>query len=291
MSIYKPQKIAAITAETGENKARYPIVTVLVLGFLAGAYIALGFLLDIRVIASAPTEWGSIAGFIGAAVFPIGLILVLLAGGELATGNMMAVSLARITRRITTGEWLKNLALVTLGNFVGALFVAYMFGHVVGLTADGPYLEKLVAMAGHKLEDGFLEAFVSGIGCNWLVALAVWLCYASDSMSGKILGIWFPTMAFVAIGFQHVVANMFLIPAAIFEGYYSWGDYFANFVPVWLGNLTGGAIFVGCAYYIAYLRDTSARASVHKVHQEAVQHQEPVQGKPAAVNSDIQARM
>ena len=100
-------------------------------------------------------------------------------------------------------------------------------------------------MAGHKLDDGFLQAFLSGIGRNWLVALAVWLSYGSDQMSGKILGIWFPTMAFVAIGFQHVVANMFLIPAAIFEGYYSWGEYFINFIPVWLGNFVGGALFVG----------------------------------------------
>ena len=74
-------------------------------------------------------------------------------------------------------------------------------------------------------------------------------------MSGKILGIWFPTMAFVAIGFQHVVANMFLIPAAIFAGYYSWGEYFINFVPVWLGNLTGGAVFVAAVYWVAYLRE------------------------------------
>lgn len=261
MAVHKPQQIAEITVMNGVKKARNPILTVLILGFLAGAYIAIGFLLDIRVIASAPAEWGSIANFIGAAVFPIGLILVLLAGGELLTGNMMAVSMARICRRISTGEWLRNLILVTVSNFVGAVFVAYFFGHVVGLTADGPYLAKLVDMAGHKLHDGFLEAFVSGIGCNWLVALAVWLSYGSESMSGKILGIWFPTMAFVAIGFQHVVANMFLIPAAIFEGYYSWGEYFTNFIPVWLGNLTGGAVFVGFMYWLAYLKDAPASAS------------------------------
>ncbi|WP_200965455.1 formate/nitrite transporter family protein [Insulibacter thermoxylanivorax] len=261
MAVHKPQQIAEITVMNGVKKARNPILTVLILGFLAGAYIAIGFLLDIRVIASAPAEWGSIANFIGAAVFPIGLILVLLAGGELLTGNMMAVSMARICRRITTGEWLRNLILVTVSNFVGAVFVAYFFGHVVGLTADGPYLAKLVDMAGHKLHDGFLEAFVSGIGCNWLVALAVWLSYGSESMSGKILGIWFPTMAFVAIGFQHVVANMFLIPAAIFEGYYSWGEYFTNFIPVWLGNLTGGAVFVGFMYWLAYLKDAPTSAS------------------------------
>lgn len=269
MAYYKPQQIAEITVNTGVQKARNPLLTVMILGFLGGAFIALGFLLDIRVISNAPQEWGSIVNFIGAAVFPIGLILVLLAGGELLTGNMMAVPLARMAKRITTVEMLKNLILITLANFLGALFVAYFFGHVVGLTASGPYLDKLVAMAGHKLDDSFLQAFVSGIGCNWLVALAVWLSYGADNISGKILGIWFPTMAFVAIGFQHVVANMFLIPAAIFEGYFSWGDYIRNFVPVWLGNLTGGALFVAGAYWTAYLKDRGQQASSNKAAASA----------------------
>lgn len=270
MSVYTPHEIADVTVEYGIKKARYPVHHVLILGFLAGAYIALGFLLDIRVIASAPAEWGSIANFVGAALFPVGLILVLLAGGELLTGNMMAVSLARVNRRISTWEWIRNLLFVTVGNFVGAVFVAFAFGHVVGLTAEGPYLAKLVEMAGHKLNDGFLEAFVSGIGCNWLVALAVWLSYGSRSMGGKIVGIWFPTMAFVAIGFQHVVANMFLIPAAIFEGYYSWGDYFINFVPVWLGNLVGGSVFVGCAYWSVYLRNKKSQKKDSKMSDYVV---------------------
>ncbi|MEF2968237.1 formate/nitrite transporter family protein [Paenibacillus sp. M1] len=272
MAYNKPDQIASVTVEMGVKKAHNPLLTVLILGFLGGAFIALGFLLDIRVIAGAPKEWGSIANFIGAAVFPIGLILVLLAGGELLTGNMMAVPLARMAGRISTGEVFKNIILITVSNFVGALFVAYFFGHIVGLTSSGVYLDKLVDMAGHKLEDGFLQAFVSGIGCNWLVALAVWLSYGADNMSGKILGIWFPTMAFVAIGFQHVVANMFLIPAAIFEGYFSWGEYFMNFIPVWLGNLTGGALFVAGAYWTAYLKPG------------AVKHQAASAANPATVN-------
>ncbi|GAB6991236.1 formate/nitrite transporter family protein [Paenibacillus pini] len=255
MAYYKPQQIAELTVETGTKKTHHPLMAVLVLGFLAGAFIALGFLLDIRVIAGAPKAWGSFANFIGAALFPAGLILVLLAGGELLTGNMMAVSIARMAKRITTIDVVKNLTLVTIANFAGALFVAYFFGHVVGLTESGVYLTKLVDMAGHKLDDSFLQAFISGIGCNWLVALAVWLSYGSDSMSGKILGIWFPTMSFVAIGFQHVVANMFLIPAAIFAGHFTWGDYIMNFIPVFLGNLVGGTVFVAAAYYLAYLKN------------------------------------
>ncbi|GIP28795.1 putative transporter YrhG [Paenibacillus sp. J23TS9] len=269
MASYKPQQIAELTVETGIKKAHNPLLSVLVLGFLAGAFIALGFLLDIRVIASAPKEWGSFAGFIGAAVFPTGLILVLLAGGELLTGNMMVVSLARMAKKITTLELLKNWVLVLAANFVGALFVAYFFGHVNGLTESGPYLDKLVDMAGHKLDDSFLQAFVSGIGCNWLVALAVWLCYASDSLSGKILGIWFPTMAFVAIGFQHVVANMFLIPAAIFAGHFTWGDYVMNFIPVLLGNLVGGVVFVAAAYWTSYLRDAKPAAPAQRADRKA----------------------
>jgi len=215
---------------------------------LAGAYIALGFLLCIRVTGSAPQEWGSIVNLIGAAVFPLGLQLVLLAGGELLTGNMMAVPLAWVSGKISTRQVASNLLLITISNFLGALFVAFFFSHLAGLSANTAYMDRLVDMAGDKIDATFLQAFLSGIGCNWLVALAVWLSYGSDSMSGKFIGIWFPTMAFVAIGFQHVVANMFLIPAAIFEGYYTWGDYWTNFIPVWLGNLVGGSLFVACAY-------------------------------------------
>ncbi|TVX89592.1 formate/nitrite transporter family protein [Paenibacillus agilis] len=250
----KPNEIAIATVETGAVKARNSLSVMLVLGFVAGAFIALGYLLYIRITAAVPSEWGSISNLIGASLFPVGLILVLLGGGELLTGNMMAVPLARMKQRITTWEAARNLIIITIANFAGAVFVAYAFGHIVGLTASGVYLEKTIAVAGHKLDESFLQAFISGIGCNWLVAIAVWVSYGSKSFSGKILGIWFPTMAFVAIGFQHVVANMFVIPAAIFEGYYTWGNYFMNFIPVWLGNLVGGMLFVAGVYYAAYLK-------------------------------------
>ncbi|MGZ9586388.1 formate/nitrite transporter family protein [Paenibacillus marinisediminis] len=264
----KPQEIKEATIETGVVKARNSLLTMSILGFLAGAFIALGYLLYIRVTADAPAEWGSITTFIGAALFPVGLILVLLGGGELLTGNMMAVPLARMKGRISTWEMARNLIVITLTNFLGAIFVAYFFGHIVGLTASGVYLDKTVSVAGHKLHDSFLQAFVSGIGCNWLVALAVWLSYGAKSFSGKILAIWFPTMTFVAIGFQHVVANMFVIPAAIFEGHYSWGEYLTNFVPVWLGNLVGGALFVAAAYFIAYNKKNQDEAVQSAVKQQ-----------------------
>lgn len=282
MAALKPAQVAELTADTGEHKAHNPTLVVLILGFLAGAYIALGYLLYIRVVAAAPEAWGSMNGLIGALVFPVGLTLVLIAGGELLTGNMMALSLARLARKITTWQVFRNLTLVTISNFVGAIFVAYMFGHVLGLTGQGVYLDKVVDLAGHKIEDSLLQAYVSGIGCNWLVALAVWLAYAADSMSAKVVGIWIPTTAFVALGFQHVVANMFLIPAAIFEGHYTWGQYVMNFIPVWLGNLTGGAIFVAAAYYAVYLRKTTDKKGSAATEEITDEH---MNSKSAAMQS------
>jgi len=255
MAFHTPRRIAELTVEAGERKANLPLPAVLVLGFLAGAFIALGYLLDIRVIANVPEEWGTFATFLGAAVFPVGLILVIVAGGELLTGNMMSLSMAWMSRRITLEQLAANWFWITLTNLAGALFVAYCYGHVVGLTESGAYLHKTVAIAEAKLDESFIQAFLSGTGCNWLVGLAVWLAYASDDVAGKILGIWFPIMAFVAIGFQHVVANMFVIPAAIFAGYFDWLDFIRNFIPVFLGNAAGGSIFVGLMYWTAYIRE------------------------------------
>lgn len=253
MGFYNPDEIANYTVSSGYKKAHYTSLQSTILGFEAGAFIALGYLLYIHVTANMPESWGGFSSFIGAALFPIGLILTLLAGGELLTGNLMAVPLSRMERKIKSRHVLKNIVLITVSNFLGAIFVAYFFGHVVGMT-EGIFLETTVHLAEHKLDATFLQAFLSGIGCNWLVASAVWLNYGAKDMSGKILGIWFPTMAFVAIGFQHVVANMFLIPAAIFAGYFSWTAYILNFIPVFLGNAVGGVMFVAGAYWVVYLK-------------------------------------
>lgn len=257
MSYYKPEQIMEMSISNGKKKAGYPLLKLMILGFQAGAFISLGYLLYIRVTAPLAGPLEGLSSLIGASVFPIGLILTLLAGGELLTGNMMAVPLAALAKEITGWQLLKNWSLITLSNFLGAIFVAYVFGHLTGLTESGIFLEKTVSIAEHKLEATFLQAFLSGIGCNWLVALAVWLSYGSQDMGGKILGIWFPTMAFVAIGFQHVVANMFVIPAAIFAGHFTWIEYVHNFVPVFLGNATGGTLFVAMAYWHSYHKKTS----------------------------------
>ncbi len=252
MAFLKPDEIAKLTTETGTKKANMPIPSILSLGFLGGAFISIGYLLDIRVTASLPKDWGTFGSFLGASVFPLGLILIVLAGGELLTGNMMAVSMAFFAKKVSFGRLVNNWIWITVTNFIGALFVAYVFGQLAGLTSDGPFLAKTAAFAQGKVSEDFWPSFFSAIGCNWLVGLALWLSYGSEEMSSKILSIWFPIMGFVAIGFQHVVANMFVIPAAIFAGQATWSQFIQNFIPVFLGNAVGGSVFVSLLYWVAY---------------------------------------
>lgn len=252
MAYRPPHRIAEAAIEAGTRKAELPLLSMLVLGFLGGAFISLGYLLDIRVVANLPHEWGTFGSFLGAAVFPLGLILIVVGGGELLTGNMMAVAMAFFSKKVSFGRLMNNWMIITIANFIGALFVAYFFGHIAGLTNTEPYLAKTISIAQGKLDQGFLAALVSAIGCNWLVGLAIWLSYGSEEVSGKILGVWFPIMGFVAIGFQHVVANMFVIPAAIFSGQLTWMDYLNNFIPVFIGNAIGGSVFVSLFYWLAY---------------------------------------
>ena len=158
--------------------------------------------------------------------FTLGLVLVLIAGSDLATGNMMLVPLSAMRRKIGLGDVAGNLALVLIGNLVGALFVAYflavqtgVIGHAGASGSAGLTYDRLAQIAGDKAtaHSGW-QTFLRGIGCNWLVCLAVWMSLAATTISGKILAIFFPIMAFVAMGFDHVVANMFFLPAAIFAG-------------------------------------------------------------------------
>ncbi|OON39071.1 formate/nitrite transporter [Izhakiella australiensis] len=251
MSLHSPKEIAAVAIQTGIAKHNVSVSYLLILGFMAGAFIATGFLLDLHVINQLPADWGSFAGLLGASVFPLGIIMTVLAGAELLTGNMMTLPIAWFARQISGFSVLRNWFWVTIANFVGSIAVAWFFGHVLGMT-EGDYLKKTLSIANAKVNADFLHAFISAIGCNWLVCLAVWLSFASKDMVGKIFAMWFPVMAFVAIGFQHVVANMFIIPAAIFAGALSWSDFLTNFVAVFLGNAVGGAIFVGLAWYMAF---------------------------------------
>ena len=237
-SVLEPKEILEYSAHKGTAKAENRADRLAVLGFLGGAFISVGYLAYVRIV--------------GAAVFPVGLVCILLGGGELITGNMMALPVAWLKRRISLRQWARNWAIVTATNVLGAFFVAWFFGHYVGLTEGAVFAETLEIAQG-KVNAGFGQAVVSGIGCNWLVCMGLWLCYGADTFSGKILGTWFPVMVFVAIGFQHVVANMFVIPAAIWGGGdITWAQFGENMIAVYLGNVLGGTVMVGALYYAAY---------------------------------------
>ncbi|WML31995.1 formate/nitrite transporter family protein [Neobacillus sp. OS1-32] len=262
-----PDEILNVTVKKGIEKSQMSYKKIMILAFLGGAFIALGYLAYIRVAGNMPHEWGSLPHLIGASVFPIGLILILLGGGELITGNMMVVGTAWFARKVSFVNLAINWLLVTFFNLLGAIFVAYLFGHVIGLT-EGVFTEKTVMTAQAKVDASFIQAFISGIGCNWLVGISVWLSFGAKDFAGKILAIWFPVMIFVLIGFQHVVANFFVIPAAIFLGKLTWIDFLFNVIPVWLGNAAGGAILVGGLYSLAYYQKNDEEQRVSSTEEK-----------------------
>lgn len=187
-------------------------------------------------------------------VFPVGLMLVVIAGAELFTGDTACTIPAVMSGKATWGGLLRNWVLAYVGNLVGSLFVAFFLAYLTNLYAAEPYLSAVQGIASGKVGQGFVPLFFKGVGCNWLVCLAVWLAVASDDIAGKIWGIWWPIMAFVALGFEHSIANMFFIPLGIFYGaQVSWGQFFVNnLIPVTLGNIVGGAFFVGFIYWWLY---------------------------------------
>lgn len=257
-----PAQVTQFTSDAGVQKAKSSVGKLLVLGFLAGAFIALGFLVDLRITAGLPKAWGTLKLFLGAAVFPVGLMFVVIAGGELLTGNMMSLPLAWHQRRIRFGGILYNWFWVLIGNLIGSLFVAYVFGIGAHLLTEAPWSTATIALATDKVALPFGATILSGIGCNWLVCLAVWMAYAARDIIGKIFAIWFPIMTFVAIGFQHVVANMFIIPAAIFLGApISWGQAIVEWIGAFIGNAIGGWLFVATAYWYAYHKEAKQSES------------------------------
>jgi formate/nitrite transporter len=259
MAFKKPQEIPEVATETGVAKAKLSWDKAIVAGFLAGAYIAFGGLLAVSVTAGMPEEtWGTLPTFFAGTVFALGLILVVIAGSELLTGNMALLPLAAFKGRVKLTRLFENFGLVLVGNLLGSLFVAYFLAVKTGVVTDEIVLTKLDEIATKKgVEETELQIFLRAVGCNWLVCLAVWMAMAAQDIAGKIAAIFFPIMAFVAMGFDHVVANMFFLPAAIFADVpeIGWGDALHNWLFAGLGNLVGAAIFVAGAYWYLYARD------------------------------------
>jgi formate/nitrite transporter len=257
MAYKTPKDIAEAGATTGATKAKLSWDKALVAGFLAGAYIAIAGLLAVVVSAGMPAEWGGLPTFITGAVFSLGLILVVVAGSELVTGNMALVPLAAMTGRTTLRKLAENWGFVILGNLLGALFVAFFLADQTGVIHDATQ-DRLGAIAHAKaVDETEWQIFLRAMGCNWLVCLAVWMALAAEDVGGKVLAIFFPIMAFVALGFDHVVANMFFLPAAIFAGTgdLTWWDAVHNWIFAFVGNAVGASLFVGGAYWVLYARE------------------------------------
>jgi formate/nitrite transporter len=260
MAFKKPPEITESGIETGATKAKLSWDKALVASFLAGAYIAFGGLVATTTTSGMdPKVWGTLPTFFAGSVFSLGLILVVIAGSELLTGNMALVPLAAFKGRVPVLSLFRNFGLVTIGNLLGAVFVAYFLAVKTGVvTTDAVVTERLGKIASTKaVKETELQIFLRAVGCNWLVCLAVWMALAAQDVAGKVLAIFFPIMAFVAMGFDHVVANMFFIPAAIFADVpgIDWWDALHNWIFAFLGNLIGAAIFVAGAYWYLYARD------------------------------------
>jgi formate transporter FocA len=274
LDAFLPPEMARRAEQVGIKKATMPAGTTFVLAVLAGAFIALGANFAMTVTAGASGLPFGVMKLLGGLVFCLGLILVVVAGAELFTGNNLIV-MAAASRQITLAQLLRNWGIVYAGNFVGSLATAgivflsgqYRFGRgAVGLNA--------LNTASAKCQLSFIQAISLGILCNALVCLAVWLCFSARSTTDKILAIIFPITAFVAAGFEHSVANMYFIPIGLLikaqaaaefwqQAGGSAADYaaltwpnfvVANLLPVTIGNIIGGTVMVGVVYWFVYLR-------------------------------------
>ena len=247
---YKPAEIARLMESAGVAKAALPAAQMFVLAMLAGAFIGFGAAAYTTVMTGVDPTYGP-ARFLGGVVFSLGLILVIVGGAELFTGNALMV-MAAVDKKIAPRHLLRNWGIVYVGNLAGAAGLAVAFGFS-GLL-DGPMGETASRIAAAKANLPAFEAFVRGALCNALVCLAVWLTFAARTATGKILAIIWPIAGFVLLGLEHSVANMYFFPQGWAAGADAdVGGAFANLVWVTLGNILGGAGGVALAYRFAYL--------------------------------------
>jgi formate/nitrite transporter len=268
-----PVEMARRAEQVGVAKAGMSAANTLALSVLAGAFIAMGAVFSTTVVAGGADVPFGLLRLLGGLAFSLGLILVIVAGAELFTGNNLIV-MAWASRRVRTLQLVRNWTLVYVGNFAGALATAVILyvsqQYELGQGAVGV---QALSIAAAKTDLGFLQAVALGALCNALVCLAVWLCYSARTTTDKILSIVPPIAAFVAVGFEHSVANMFFVPMGLLiksnEAFVSsqpaapdlsnltWTEFLtANLVPVTIGNVIGGALMVGAIYWFVYLRET-----------------------------------
>ena len=251
---YSPAEMAERVEAAGVVKAAAPFAQLFTLALLGGAFIALGAMLYTVVVTDAAIGWGPMR-LLGGVAFSLGLVLVLIGGAELFTGNMMLV-MAWADGRITLAALLRNWAIVYAGNLVGAVATATLvvLSNALG-GAAGAVAETAVDIASTKAGLSFGEALMRGVLCNVLVCLAVWLSYSTNNVAGRVIVIMFPIAAFVALGLEHSVANMYFLPVAALAGApIGLAEFVGNLVPVTIGNILGGGVLVALVYWLVYVQ-------------------------------------
>jgi formate/nitrite transporter len=278
---YVPDQMAVRVEQAGITKSNRDFITTFTLSMMAGVFIGLGAAFFTFVIHDSTLSVG-LTKLIGGFVFSLGLILVIITGAELFTGNNLIV-MAFVSRKITMGQLLRNWGIVFAGNFVGSLIVLFLIFLTGQWTAGGGGVGvTALLIANGKVNLTFLEAVSKGILCNILVCLAVYLCFSGRSVTDKILAILFPITAFVALGFEHSIANMYFIPAGLLlknspqvvaaaqdmlggnldlSNLTIYGFIVDNLLPVTIGNIIGGTFFVGIAHWFLYLRPAVLKPS------------------------------
>lgn len=252
-----PHEVIEQTYQTAQKKYTTPWHKIFLLGLLAGAYISVGGLLA-TMTAGGFGGWAvtnpGLSKLMGGIVFPIGLIFVVLVGAELFTGNTATLMPAMMRRQVSPVYVLKNWLIVFCANVLGAVLFSYFLAYQSGILKSEVYTTYITSVAVSKCSLSWGEVFWRGVGANWLVCLAVWLGLSSRSMLGRLVGLWWPIMAFVTIGFEHSIANVYFVPTGIFYGAsVSWSDFWwDNLFPTTLGNIMGGALFVGTIYGYLY---------------------------------------
>ena len=263
MAYVRPDVVLDQMVQAGTTKARLGVTDLLVRGFLSGAL--LGFATTLAFTATLQTH----VGLVGALVFPVGFVMIVLLGLELVTGNFALLPLALRERRIGLGELLSNWGLVFAGNLAGSLFYAWLF--TLTVAPDSEMARQLVAVAQAKTlgyatlgVHGMAVAVAKAILCNWMVTLGVVMALTSQSTGGKIAAMWLPILTFFGQGFEHSVVNMFAIPAGMMMGagvgvrdWWLW-----NQIPVTLGNIVGGMLFTGMALQLTYRKRMAPAAEV-----------------------------
>ena len=279
-----PKEIAQNYIATGTAKTKYSVSKMLILGILAGMFIALaGVGATIAPVSIASASLGKL---ISAAVFPVGLAMVLIAGSELFTGNCLII-IPVLQKEVKLRAMFKNWFFVYVGNFIGGILIAALtvYSGTFSLFSDAA-AASVIKTAVAKVSLTFSDALLRGILCNFLVCIAVWMTFAAKDVVGKVAGLFLPIMLFVLSGYEHSIANMYYITAGKFAignhdylnaynalpgahnaGAITWGSMFTkNLIPVTIGNIIGGMVLVGIAYWFIYLRETPEKKTSKPQH-------------------------